>query len=82
MEKEKMKELSQEELKDVSGGLALNQAPAKDGLYPIGLAEDKLAGGLVEDKLAGGLVKDKLVEKDSLIKDLVPDDEDGRINPR
>ena len=62
MEKEKMKELSQEELKDVSGGLALNQAPAKDGLYPIGLAEDKLAGGLAEDKLAGGLVTDKLVE--------------------
>ena len=27
-----MKELSQEELKDVSGGLALNKAPAKDGL--------------------------------------------------
>ncbi len=81
MEKEKMKELSQEELKDVSGGLALNKAPAKDGLYPIGLAEDKLAGGLVTDKLAAER-PDKLVEKDSLIKDLAPDDEDGRINPR
>ena len=86
MEKEKMKELSQEELKEVSGGLATDKLAG-------GLVKDNLAGGLVTDKLAGGLVTDKLAdenlaparelaEKDSLLKKLASDDDDGRINPR
>ena len=95
MEKEKMKELSQEELKEVSGGLATDKLAGglvKDNLAG-GLVTDKLAGGLVTDKLAGGLVTDKLAdenlaparelaEKDSLLKKLASDDDDGRINPR
>ena len=86
MEKEKMKELSKEELKEVSGGLATDKLAG-------GLVKDNLAGGLVTDKLAGGLVTDKLAdenlaparelaEKDSLLKKLASDDDDGRINPR
>ncbi len=68
MEKEKMKELSKEELKEVSGGLAT----------------DKLAGGLVTDKLADENLAParELAEKDSLLKKLASDDDDGRINPR